>query len=151
MSAVSANINSIKAASIILIATGFCLVGLSYFNVGSVFLAGTGIAAMILGLAGIALVGGTPKTSLEIYRINRVKILFFLTLALVLSVVSGLLIIFNQSNPDIYFVADNIAFLIIVLAYINLDSRSKTALRYISLLLFFAFLVVLVLKVIQML
>jgi hypothetical protein len=151
MSAIPAKLNSIKIAGILLTIAGFCSVGLSYIAVGTVFLAGIGISALILGLAGIALAGSAPETSLEIYRINRVKILFFITLALVLCVVSGLLIIFNQNNLDTFLLADTIAYLIIVLAYVNLDSRTMKALKYISLVLFLAFLVALVLKVIQML
>jgi hypothetical protein len=146
MSAIQIKTSSILVAGIIVALIGIFIEIINYFLMDSLYLTGIGIAAIVLGLAGIAS-GSSEKTSSN--SSSRIKTRLLITLAIVLGAANSLFFIFNQNDLSILFIADSIIYFIITLAFVNLDSRSKAALNGVGALIFVAFLVVVVLKVFQ--
>jgi uncharacterized membrane protein YhhN len=81
----------------------------------------------------------------------RVYNRFIITLALAFSLIDVLLAVFGQKDIAIYFVADAIAYLVITLLYVYLNPRSRSALSVLSGVIFAGFMVIVVMKVIEIL
>ena len=73
--------------------------------------------------------------------------------ALVLNsfLINTLLAFFNQNDLEIYFIINIIAYLIITLLYVYLNPRARRALNSVGAVLFAGFMVIVVLKVIEIL
>ena len=76
---------------------------------------------------------------------------YIIILALSSSLINILLAFFGQENLEIYFTLNIIAFLVITLLYVYLNPRARRALNTIGVVLFSGFMVIIVLKVIQIL
>ena len=76
---------------------------------------------------------------------------YIIILALSSSLINILLAFFGQENLEIYFTLNFIAFLVITLLYVYLNPRARRALNTIGVVLFSGFMVIIVLKVIQIL
>ncbi len=141
-------LSSFRLLGIVLIIAGCCLAATAYFITGSVPLTGLGLVVVILGLACVVL-DSKSQTSSDVSQLNRLKYLFLISLAVVLGIANVLLAVLGQNDLSVYFITDSIIYLIITLACINLDTRSKVALNHLGTLLFVVFLVVLALKIVQ--
>ena len=76
---------------------------------------------------------------------------YLITLVLVSSVVNILLAFFKQNSLEIYFVINILAYLIITLLYVYLNRRARAALSAISAILFGSFMVIVIIKVLEIL
>jgi hypothetical protein len=74
-----------------------------------------------------------------------------LTIALVLGLIDVCLAAAGQNNIEIYFVANAIAFLVITLLYTYFNPRARSALNTVSSVIFAGFLVIVVIKVMDIL
>lgn len=74
-----------------------------------------------------------------------------LTIALVLGLIDVCLAAAGQDNIEIYFVANAIAFLVITLLYTYFNPRARSALNTVSAVIFAGFLVIVVIKVMDIL
>lgn len=74
-----------------------------------------------------------------------------LTIALVLGLIDVCLAAVGQNNIEIYFVANAIAFLVITLLYTYFNPRARSALNTVSAVIFAGFLVIVVIKVMDIL
>ncbi len=149
-STVMSGINQRRFTGIVLIIVGSCLAIMTYLTTNlnnSESLIGIGLSAVILGLICIAL----PNRSMspDAYQIEKINNRFLISLAIALCVVNVLLLIFNQNNISIYFVADTIIYLIVTLAYVSLSSRSKVILNDMATLFFVVFLVFVAFKIVE--
>lgn len=151
MSAVPLKMTSIKVAGILLMIIGAGLAAAVYFFNELISLVGISIAMIILGFSGIVLSNGGSRVSSDVYQLNKTKTHFFIALALVLCAVNVLVVFLSSNNLEIYFVVDAISFLIISLAFVNLDRRSKVGLNIIGAILFVTFIAIIVFKIIRML
>ena len=73
------------------------------------------------------------------------------SLALVSCLINTLLAFFSQNDLVVYFVINVLAYLVITLLYVYLNPRAKQALNTIGVVLFAGFLVIVVLKVMEIL
>jgi uncharacterized membrane protein YhhN len=74
-----------------------------------------------------------------------------LTIALVFGIIDASLAAASQENIEIYFVANAIAFLVITLLYTYLNPRARGALTAVGSVIFAAFLVIVVIKIVDIL
>ena len=76
---------------------------------------------------------------------------YIIILALSSFLINILLAFFGQNNLEIYFTINIIVYLVITLLYVHLNPRARRALNTIGAVLFSGFMVIIVLKVIQIL
>ena len=81
----------------------------------------------------------------------RIYNLYVVALALTLSGINILLAIFGQDSLEVYFTANVIAYLIVSLLYVHLNPRARRILGTMGGVLFGGFMVIVVLKVIEIL
>lgn len=81
----------------------------------------------------------------------RVYNKLIIALVVAFSFFNVILAFFGQRDIAVYFIADAIAYLIIVLLYVYLNPRSRAALNTMAAVIFAGFLVIVALKVIQIL
>jgi hypothetical protein len=74
-----------------------------------------------------------------------------LTIALVFGIINVCLAAAGQENIQIYYVANAIAFLVITLLYTYFNPRARAALNTVSAVIFAGFLVIVVIKVVDIL
>jgi hypothetical protein len=77
--------------------------------------------------------------------------LYIVVMALVLCTINILLAVFGQNSLEVYFIANVAAYLIISLLYAHLNPRAKSILGTMTRVLFGGFMVIVVLKVIEVL
>jgi len=76
---------------------------------------------------------------------------YLITLVLVSGVVNILLAFFKQNSLEIYFVINILSYLITTLLYVYLNKRARAALNAISAILFGSFMVIIIIKVLDLL
>ena len=76
---------------------------------------------------------------------------YVVSLALSACLINTLLAFFGQNDLGIYFTINIIAYLVITLLYVYLNPRARRALNTVSAALFAGFMVIVVLKVIEVL
>jgi len=81
----------------------------------------------------------------------RIYNLYVVALALTLSGINILLAVFGQDSLEVYFTANVIAYLIVSLLYVHLNPRARRILGTMGGVLFGGFMVIVVLKVIEIL
>ena len=74
-----------------------------------------------------------------------------ISLAITFGVLNGVMAFLGQKDISVYFIVDAIAFLVITLLYTYLNQRARGALNAVSGVVFAGFLVIVVLKVIEIL
>ena len=74
-----------------------------------------------------------------------------IALAIAFGISNVVLALFGQQDLSIYFILDAIAFLIITLVFVYLNPRGRTALNAMSAVVFAGFLVIVVVKVLEIL
>ena len=74
-----------------------------------------------------------------------------LSLAVAFTVLNAVMAFAGQKDISVYFIVDAIAFLVITLLYTYLNPRARGALNAVSSVVFAGFLVIVVLKVIEIL
>lgn len=74
---------------------------------------------------------------------------YLITLILVTSIVNIFLAFVKQNNLEIYFIINVLSYLIITLLYVYLNPRARGALRAISAVLFGGFMVIVIIKVLE--
>ena len=81
----------------------------------------------------------------------RIYNTYIIILALSSCLLNSLLAFWGQSNLEIYFIINIIAFLVITLLYVHFNPRAKRALNTIGAVLFGGFIVIIALKIMEML
>jgi hypothetical protein len=81
----------------------------------------------------------------------RVYNKLILTIALVFGVINVCLAAVGQDNIEIYFVANAVAFLVVTLLYTYFNPRARGALNALSAVIFAGFMVIVVIKVMDIL
>jgi hypothetical protein len=81
----------------------------------------------------------------------RIHDRLIITLAVVFGLTNLILALLGQNDISIYFIVDAIGYMVVVLAFTDLNPRSKTALSWLGTFFFVGFLAVTVMKVSQML
>ena len=76
---------------------------------------------------------------------------YVISLALAAGLINTLLAFVGQNNLEIYAIINIIAYLVITLLYVYLNPRARKALNSISTILFAGFMVIMVIKVIEIL
>ena len=76
---------------------------------------------------------------------------YIVSLVLVSCLINTLLAFFGQNNLEIYFVINVIAYLIITLLYVYFNPRARRVLNTIGIVLFAGFMVIIVIKVMEIL
>ena len=76
---------------------------------------------------------------------------YIIILALSSSLINTLLAFLGQNDLEVYFTINIIAYLVITLLYVYLNPRARRALNTIGVVLFSGFMVIIVLKVIEIL
>ena len=76
---------------------------------------------------------------------------YVISLALVSCVINTLLALFGQNDLGVYLTINIIAYLVITVLYVYLNPRARRALNTVSAALFAGFMVIVVLKVIEVL
>ena len=74
-----------------------------------------------------------------------------ISLALSFGVLNTVLAFFGQRDVSVYFVVDAITYLIITMLYVYLNPRARNALNVVSSVIFVCFLVIVILKVVEIL
>ena len=74
-----------------------------------------------------------------------------LSLALAFAAINSLLAFFGQKDLSVYFIVNAIAYLIITLIYVYLNPRTRSALNALSMIIFAGFMVIVVMKVVEIL
>jgi hypothetical protein len=74
-----------------------------------------------------------------------------ISLVIAFAVLNGVMAFLGQSDISVYFIVDAIAFLVITLLYTYLNPRARGALNAVSMVVFAGFLLIVVLKVIEIL
>jgi hypothetical protein len=74
-----------------------------------------------------------------------------LTIALIFSIINVFLAFLGQNKIEIYFVANAVAFLVVALLYTYFNPRARGALNALSAVIFAGFLVIVVIKVMEIL
>ena len=72
-----------------------------------------------------------------------------MTLVLAASMVNIFLAFFKQNSLEIYFVVNILSYLIITLLYVYINPRARAALNAISAILFGGFMVIVIIKVLE--
>jgi len=74
---------------------------------------------------------------------------YLMTLVLAASMVNIFLAFFKQNSLEIYFVVNILSYLIITLLYVYINPRARAALNAISAILFGGFMVIVIIKVLE--
>ena len=74
-----------------------------------------------------------------------------ISLVIAFAVLNGVMAFLGQSDISVYFIVDAIAFLVITLLYTYLNPRARGALNAVSMVVFAGFLLIVMLKVIEIL
>ena len=74
-----------------------------------------------------------------------------ISLVIAFAVLTGVMAFLGQRDISVYFIVDAIAFLVITLLYTYLNPRARGALNAVSMVVFAGFLLIVVLKVIEIL
>ncbi len=76
---------------------------------------------------------------------------YVVSLVLTSCLINALLAFFNQDDLEIYFIINIVAYLLITLLYVYLNPRARRALNTVGAVLFAGFMVIVVLKVMEIL
>ncbi len=76
---------------------------------------------------------------------------YVVSLVLVSALINTLLAFFNQNDLELYFVINIIAYLLVTLLYVYLNPRARRALNTVGAVLFAGFMVMVVLKTMEIL
>jgi hypothetical protein len=135
-----------RSVGIGLLAAGIIL-GLFFYNTtNSITGSMVGISTVILGLT---CVGVAIKKPLAIHEVRN-RNLVILILTAVFSIIDFILISEGNSDIGVYFILNAIAYLIIILFYINLNSGSRAVFNFINMVIMAGFLAVLAIRIIEM-
>lgn len=120
-----------------------------YYYVHSVTATAVSLFALMLGLTGI-FIFFSPGLN-HPFQKERLQYIPFISIAFSLAIINIILIIFNQTDMAIYFVADSIIFILNTLYFSTRNYKTVGALNKMSAIIFIGFLAVIALKINDML